>query len=173
MWIKKSIAEIPTTKHPLEVVEDLITTGSITDISLEIDDIGSENEYVKIMFKNKKGGSQYLRNGVERFMNRNTFVISTELEENELIELIEWFIHKKKKFAFSDSDYVEFKLKEINNNNIAELKKIIEVKEDENQELNAIIDRLSEDNERLNERIESCRIIHKTLLNQIYGKKGN
>ena len=54
MWIKKSIAEIPTTKHPLEVVEDLITTGSITDISLEIDDIGTENEYVKIMFKNKK-----------------------------------------------------------------------------------------------------------------------
>jgi hypothetical protein len=103
MWIKKSIAEIPTTKHPLEVVEDLITTGSITDISLEIDDIGTENEYVKIMFKNKKG----------------------------------------------------------------------EVKEDENRELNAIIDRLSEDNERLNERIESCRIIHKALLNQIYGKKGN
>lgn len=55
MWIKKSIAEIPTTKHPLEVVEDLITAGSITDISLEIDDIGTENEYVKIMFKNKKG----------------------------------------------------------------------------------------------------------------------
>jgi len=106
-------------------------------------------------------------------MNRNTFVISTELEENELIELIEWFIHTKKKIAFSDSEYVEFKLKEINNNNIAELKKIIEVKEYENQELNAIIDRLSEDNERLNERIESCRIIHKALLNQIYGKKGN
>jgi hypothetical protein len=57
MWIKKSIAEIPTNKHPLEVVEDLITTGSITDISLEIDDIGTENEYVKIMFKNKKRGS--------------------------------------------------------------------------------------------------------------------
>ena len=55
MWIKKSIAEIPTTKHPLEVVEDLVKTGSITDISLEIDDIGTENEYVKIMFKNKKG----------------------------------------------------------------------------------------------------------------------
>lgn len=55
MWIKKSIAEIPTTKHPLEVVEDLITTSSITDIVLEIDDIGTENEYVKIMFKNKKG----------------------------------------------------------------------------------------------------------------------
>ena len=55
MWIKKSFAEIPTNKHPLEVVEDLITTGSITDISLEIDDIGTEKVYVKIMFKNKKG----------------------------------------------------------------------------------------------------------------------
>lgn len=55
MWIKKSFAEIPTNKQPLEVVEDLITTGSIRDISLEIDDIGTENVYVKIMFKNKKG----------------------------------------------------------------------------------------------------------------------
>lgn len=55
MWLKKSIAEIPTTKHPLEVVEELVKTGFITDISLEIDDIGTNNEYVKIMFKNKKG----------------------------------------------------------------------------------------------------------------------
>ena len=106
-------------------------------------------------------------------MNRNTFVISTELEENELIELIEWYIQTKKKIEFSDFVYVKFKLNQINNNDIAQLKKIIEVKEDENRELNAIIDRLTEDNERLNERIESCRIIHKALLNQIYGKKGN
>lgn len=106
-------------------------------------------------------------------MNLNTFVICTELEEKEMIELIEWYIHTKKNIAFSDSDYVEFKLGQINGNNISELKKIIKVKEDENRELNAIIDRLEEDNERLNERIESCRIIHKALLNQIYGKKGN
>lgn len=105
-------------------------------------------------------------------MNRNTFVISTELEENELIELIEWFIHTKEKIAFSDSDYVEFKLKEINNNNIAELKKIIEVKEDENQELNAIIDRLSEDNEELKEKFDASIIIIKTLMNRI-NEKGN
>ena len=77
------------------------------------------------------------------------------------------------KIAFSDSDYVKFKLNQINNHDISELKKIIEVKEDENRKLKAIIDRLSEDNEKLNERIESCRIIHKTLLNQIYGTKGN
>lgn len=105
-------------------------------------------------------------------MNRNTFVISTELEENELIELIEWFIHTKKKIAFSDSDYVEFKLKEINNNNIAELKKIIEVKEGENQELNAIIDRLSEDNEELKEKFDASIIIIKSLMNRI-NEKGN
>ena len=105
-------------------------------------------------------------------MNRNTFVISTELEENELIELIEWFIHTKKKIAFSDSDYVEFKLKEINNNSIAELKKIIEVKEDENQELNAIIDRLSEDNEELKEKFDASIIIIKSLMNRI-NEKGN
>ena len=101
-------------------------------------------------------------------MKQNTFIINTKLNENELIELIEWYIQTMKKIAFSDSDYVKFKL-----NQISELKKIIEAKEDENRELNAIIDRLTEDNERLNERIESCRIIHKALLNQIYGKKGN
>lgn len=107
-------------------------------------------------------------------MKQNTFIINTKLNEDELIELIEWYIQTmKKKITFSDSDYVKFKLNQINNHDISELKKIIEVKEDENRELNAIIDRLSEDNERLNERIESCRIIHKALLNQIYGKKGN
>ena len=106
-------------------------------------------------------------------MKQNTFIINTKLNEDELIELIEWYIQTMKKIAFSDSDYVKFKLNQINNHDISELKKIIEVKEDENRELNAIIDRLSEDNERLNERIESCRIIHKALVNQIYGKKGN
>lgn len=106
-------------------------------------------------------------------MKQNRFIINTELAEDELIELIEWYIQTKEKFSFSNNDYVEFKLRQVNTNSIAELKKIIVVKEDENRKLNAIIDRLSEDNKRLNERIESCRIIHKALLNQIYGKKGN
>ena len=168
MWIKKSFAEIPTNKHTLEVVEDLITTGSITDISLEIDDIGTENEYVKIMFKNKKRGSQYLRNGVERTVNR--YIINTELEENILLELIKWYEETREKNTFSNSDYIDFKLREMNNNKITELKKIIEVKEDENRELNAIIDRLTEDNEELKEKFDASIIIIKSLMNRIYAR---
>jgi uncharacterized protein (UPF0335 family) len=106
-------------------------------------------------------------------MKINTFTIMTELEEKEVIELIEWYIHTKKKIPFSNSDYAEFKLKGHDNKEIEDLKKIIKKQEDENRELNAIIDRLTEDNEMLNDRIESCRIIHKALLNQIYGRKGN
>lgn len=105
-------------------------------------------------------------------MKQNTFVINTELEEDELIDLIEWYIQTKKKITFSNSDYVEFKLREINNNNIAELKKIVEIKEDENRELNAIIDALTEDNKKLNAKLDSGLIIYKALMNQIYGKEG-
>ena len=78
----------------------------------------------------------------------------------------------KEKDRISDSDYVEFKLKEINNNPIAELKKIIEDKEDENRELNAIIDRLSEDNEELKEKFDASIIIIKSLMNRINEKGG-
>lgn len=105
-------------------------------------------------------------------MKQNTFIINTKLNEDELIELIEWYIQTMKKIAFSDSDYLKFKLNKINNHDISELKKIIEVKEDENQELNAIIDRLSEDNEELKEKFDASIIIIKSLMNRI-NEKGN
>jgi len=103
---------------------------------------------------------------------QNTFIINTKLNEDELIELIEWYIQTMKKIASSDSDYLKFKLNKINNHDISELKKIIEVKEDENRELNAIIDRLSEDNEELKEKFDASIIIIKSLMNRI-NEKGN
>lgn len=106
-------------------------------------------------------------------MKQNAFIINTELAEDELIELIEWYIQTKEKISFSNNDYVEFKLRQVNTNSIAELKKIIEVKEDENRELNAIIDRLSEDNIKLTEKYDALIFIIKSLMNQICGRKGN
>ena len=100
----------------------------------------------------------------------NRYIINTELEYNILFELIKWYEETTEKMAFSNSDYIDFKLREMNNNKITELKKIIEVKEDENRELNAIIDRLSEDNEELKEKFDASIIIIKSLMNRIYAR---
>jgi hypothetical protein len=105
---------------------------------------------------------------VERTVNR--YIINTELEENILLELIKWYEETMEKNTFSNSDYIDFKLREMNNNKITELKKIIEVKEDENRELNAIIDRLSEDNVELKEKFDASIIIIKSLMNRIYAR---
>lgn len=100
----------------------------------------------------------------------NRYIINTELEENILLELIKWYEETIEKNTFSNYDYIDFKLREMNNNKITELKKIIEVKEDENRELNAIIDRLSEDNEELKEKFDASIIIIKSLMNRINEK---
>ncbi len=100
----------------------------------------------------------------------NRYIINTELEENILLELIKWYEETMEKNTFSNSDYIDFKLREMNNNKITELKKIIEVKEDENRELNAIIDRLSEDNVELKEKFDASIIIIKSLMNRIYAR---
>ena len=58
----------------------------------------------------------------------NRYIINTELEYNILFELIKWYEETTEKITFSNSDYIDFKLREMNNNKITEVKKIIEVK---------------------------------------------
>lgn len=101
----------------------------------------------------------------------NTYIIHSELKEDDLFELIQWYEESMKKITFSNSDYMDFKSVESNNNKIAELKKMIEVKEDENRELNAIIDRMDENNQILTDKINSLKIIINTLANNIYEKR--
>ena len=53
----------------------------------------------------------------------NRYIINTELEYNILFELIKWYEETTEKITFSNSDYIDFKLREMNNNKITKLKK--------------------------------------------------